>query len=213
MRTETGLATSRVTALRRAAATLRGGGLVAYPTEAVFGLGCDPWQWPAFERLVRLKGRALSKGVILIAADFGQLRPVLDPAYATLWAAARRSWPGPVTWVLPAHRQVPKWITGGRRTIAVRVTAHPVAAQLCRQFGGPLVSTSANRSGAAPLRDPRRVRLRLGRAVDRVIHGPLGDRDRPTEIRDGGTLAVIRAASPPAMAVRVRPASGRDEEP
>ena len=177
----------------RASLALRAGGVIAYPTEAVFGLGCDPWCGQAFEKLLRIKGRAMSKGVILIAAQFGQLRRLLDPDAADLWPAARRTWPGPVTWIMPARRSVPSWLTGGRSTIAVRVTDHPVAAALSRAFGGPLVSTSANRSGSSALRDARKVRLSLGSGLDFVVHAGVGGRAQPSEIRDAVRDRVLRA--------------------
>ncbi|MDN5848900.1 MAG: Sua5/YciO/YrdC/YwlC family protein, partial [Nitrococcus sp.] len=109
-------------------------------------------------------------------------------------AAARMtaSWPGPVTWVLPAAAEVPAWLTGNRETIAVRVTAHPIAAALCRAFGGALVSTSANRSGSVPARTALRTRLLFGPRLDAVVPGRVGALDRPTRIIDVRSGAVLR---------------------
>ncbi len=120
--------------LRHAVRLLRGGGIVAYPTEGVYGLGCDPLDGAAVTRLLALKGRSRRKGLILIAASFERVRPFLAPLDPELEAAARADWPGPVTWVLPAAPATPAWLTGGRQTLAVRVTAHPVAAALCREL-------------------------------------------------------------------------------
>jgi len=165
---------------------LRAGGVVAYPTEAVFGLGCDPRDRAAFERLFALKQRPPTQGVLLIGADFDQVAPYIDLA-ATPQAAierARATWPGPHTWVFPRADGVPPWIAGGHAGIALRVTAHPVAAALCRAFGGALVSTSANRHGEPPARSAAAVRERFGETIDAVVDGAVGGLERPTPIRD-----------------------------
>ena len=177
----------------RAAAQLAGGGVIAYPTEAVFGLGCDPWSEQAFSRLLCIKGRSLRKGVILIAAEFGQLRPLLNARFSHLWPRALATWPGPVTWILPCNQRVPAWVTGGRNEVAVRVTAHALSAALSRRFGKPLVSTSANRSGRPPLRAGHQVRLQLGRRLNGVVSGALGGQTRPSQIFVGRTGTRLRA--------------------
>ena len=171
---------------------LRRGGVVAYPTEGVFGLGCDPRDAAALARLLALKGRPVSVGLILIAAEFSQLAPLLAPLDPKLEARAAAAWPGPVTWAWPAAAGVDRTLTGGRDTLAVRVTAHPVAAALCHAFGGALVSTSANRHGAAPALTAAEVERDFGAALDAVIDAPCGDRKGPTELRDALTGAVLR---------------------
>jgi len=178
--------------LREAVRILRHGGVVAYPTEAVYGLGCDPWDEAAVLRILALKRRPTSKGVILIAADFDQLLPFVEPLPPPLMAPVLASWPGPFTWLLPATPNTPPWLTGDHDTLAVRVTAHPVAAALCRAAGFPLVSTSANRAGRPPARSALQVHLRLREEVDDILNGPLGGLGRPTEIRDARTGALIR---------------------
>jgi len=178
--------------LRRAGTILRQGGIVAYPTEAVFGLGCAPLHPAAVERLLALKGRAARKGFILIAADFAQIEPFVRPPDADSMSRILSTWPGPHTWVFEAAPGVPHWLTGGRDSIAVRVTAHPAAASLCRAFGGALVSTSANRSGQPPARSPLAVRRQLPKGIDSILHAPLGGLARPTSIRDARTGATLR---------------------
>lgn len=178
--------------LRMAARVLRRGGVVAYPTEGVYGLGCDPLDPLAVQRVLALKGRSSRKGLILIAADYAQVRPFLVPPGRQLGHRLRRDWPGPVTWVLPAAPGVPGWLTGGRDTLAVRVTAHPLSAALCRVFGRALVSTSANRSGASPARSALAVRRLFGDGVATILHGPLGGLSGPTPIRDGTTGGLLR---------------------
>ncbi|HYW04369.1 MAG TPA: Sua5/YciO/YrdC/YwlC family protein [Gammaproteobacteria bacterium] len=187
--------------LRRARDVVLGGGVLAYPTEAVFGLGCDPWLEPAVARILALKGRSAAKGLILIAAEWAQVAPLLAPMDAPTRERVQATWPGPVTWVCPAAPGLPVSLTGGRDTLAVRVTAHPLAAALCHACGGPVVSTSANRSGHRPCRSALEVRLRLGRDVDRILPGALGGLGGPTEIRDAASGAVLRS-SPPAGGTR-----------
>jgi L-threonylcarbamoyladenylate synthase len=171
---------------------LRRGGVVAYPTEGVFGLGCDPRDAAALARLLELKGRPASAGLILIAAEFSQLAPWLAPLAPELEGRAAASWPGPMTWVWPAAAGVSATLTGGRNTLAVRVTAHPPAAALCHAFGGALVSTSANRHGAPPARTAAEVRATFGDSIDATLDADCGGLPGPTEIRDALTGAVLR---------------------
>ena len=172
---------------------MHSGGVIAYPTEAVFGLGCDPQNGAAVQRLLRIKGRAAAKGLILIAAELGQLEPYISGLPGKRKGEIFGSWPGPVTWILPARADIPSWLTGGRDTLAVRVTAHPVAAALCRICAMPLVSTSANRSELPPATTAREVRERLGNLVDYVVAGARGPEKKPSTIWDGLSGAVVRA--------------------
>ncbi len=173
---------------------LDAGGIVGHPTEGVYGLACDPLDAHAVARLLQVKGRPPAAGFILIAADERRLAPFLGPLPAAARRRMRRTWPGPVTWVAPAAPDVPDWITGGRDTVAVRVTAHPVAAALCAAFGGALVSTSANRHRRPPARDALAARRALGDDVDLYLPGRAGPLAGPTEIRDARTGAVLRPA-------------------
>ncbi|HKT32299.1 MAG TPA: Sua5/YciO/YrdC/YwlC family protein, partial [Gammaproteobacteria bacterium] len=156
-------------------------------------LGCDPLNARAVARILAIKQRAAAKGFILIAADIAQLEPFMQ-LDAAMRAAVLKTWPGPVTWVVPANRGVPAWMSGGRDTLAVRVTAHPVARALCTAAGFALVSTSANLSGHSPLRSPPAVHRLLGNKVDYVVPGTVGALKKPTEIRDARTGKILRAA-------------------
>jgi L-threonylcarbamoyladenylate synthase len=180
-------------AIRSAARVVRRGGVIAYPTEAVFGLGCLPEDRAAVMRLLRIKRRSWRKGLILIAADFTQLEPYVELPAEPKRGAVLATWPGPHTWVLDARRGTPPWISGGRAGVAVRVTAHPLARELCRLAGSALVSTSANVSRRPPQRSLIRLRRDFGRAVDYILAGPLGDEPRPTRIRDARSGSVLRA--------------------
>jgi len=179
--------------LRLAGRWLRAGGVIAYPTEAVYGLGCDPLDPRAVQRILDLKCRPRAAGLILIAADFTQLEAFLLPLPPALHRCVFATWPGPVTWVLPCRPEVPVWLRGRHAALAVRVTAHPTAAALCSRFGGALVSTSANPHGREPARTPLQVRRYFGAGVDHVLTAPLGGQARPSEIRDGRTRSIIRA--------------------
>jgi L-threonylcarbamoyladenylate synthase len=177
-----------------AAAWLRVGGVVAYPTEAVYGVGCLPLDEQAVARVIAIKGRRAAKGLIVIAAELDQIAELVQlPSDPQLADQVVSSWPGPVTWVLPARPGVRGLLTGGRDTLAVRVTAHPQARELCRRADSALVSTSANRAGRPPARSALAVRRRLGSQVDFVYAGRLGDAPNPTTIRDGRSGQVLRS--------------------
>lgn len=166
--------------------------VIAYPTESVFGLGCDPYNVDAVSRILQIKHRAIDKGFILIASNWEQIQPLVMYLTPDLLTRVFATWPGPVTWLFPASKQVPSWIRGNHHSVAVRVTAHPIAKALCEQFGGPIISTSCNKSGDPAARDIRTIQLTLKDTVDCVIDGPLGGRLRPSEIRDALTGEVIR---------------------
>ena len=169
------------------------GGLIAYPTEAVFGLGCNPYDASAVARLLAVKRRPVSKGLIVLASDFAQLEPLLAPLSDQLLDTVTATWPGPVTWLLPARPEVPNWLRGTHDSIAVRVTDHPGSRALCEAFGGAIVSTSANPATLPPARNPLKVRSYFGNAPVMILHGPLGGRAQPSEIRDGRSGRLVRA--------------------
>lgn len=179
--------------LAQARRVLKAGGILAYPTEAVYGLGCDPRDREAVLRLLALKQRDWRKGLILIAADFAQLQPFVLPLDEDSRKKVLAAWPGPITWLLPARADAPWWLRGASDKLAVRVTGHPLCAQLCRVWGGPLVSTSANLSRCPPARRAWQVRRAFGAAVDYLLPGSLGGRRAPSEIRDLASGRVLRS--------------------
>jgi len=170
---------------------LRCGGIIAYPTESCFGLGCDPKNRIAIRRLLRLKGRPQHKGLILIASSLRQLMPYMAPVDKAQRQQLQASWPGPCTWLVPATKNCPPWLTGDHDTIAVRVTAHRTAARLCRDAGMALVSTSANHSGCKPARTARECCKLFGTEV-KIICGRIGRQRKPSTIQDLETGQVIR---------------------
>jgi len=169
-----------------AATALLRGGVVACPTEGVWGLGCDPFDEAAVLRLLALKQRPVDKGLILVAASIAQLDGLVD------WdalpperrEAVRASWPGPHTWIVPATPRVPRWITGEHAGVAVRVSAHPVVVALCEAFGGALVSTSANRTTEPAPRTRADLDAAIIAGADAIVAGETTGLDRPTAIRD-----------------------------
>lgn len=175
-----------------AAAVLRRGGILAYPTEGVYGLGCDPDDRVAFERIFAIKQRPPEQGVLLIAADFAQVRDWIGNAPEVALERARGLWPGAHTLIFPCSPRVPEWVAGDHAGIALRVTEHAPAAALCRAFGGPIVSTSANRHGEAPARSVQEIAAMFGNELDGVLDAALGDLDRPTPITDAVSGAIIR---------------------
>jgi len=174
---------------------LRQGGIIACPTEAVWGLSCDPNNESAVMKLLALKQRSIEKGLILVAATVEQLNGWIDldalPAQRRQTVLTR--WPGPHTWAVPVVQTVPTWLTGRHNTLAVRVSAHPVLQRLCLAWGGPLVSTSANRSGQAPVRQQQHLDPLLLRQIEGVLNGVVGNLAQPTPITLASTGQALRS--------------------
>ena len=172
--------------LQNVVPALRAGSVIAYPTEAVWGLGCDPGNETAVMKLLALKQRPVEKGMILIAADVAQLQGWvrLDALAADRRQAVLDSWPGANTWIVPAGPLAPRWITGEHSGIAVRVSAHPVVVALCEGFGGALVSTSANIATLPSPRTRTELDLRIVEGFDAVAPGETGGLLHATPIRD-----------------------------
>ncbi|CAD0363142.1 Sua5/YciO/YrdC/YwlC family protein [Xanthomonas hortorum] len=187
-------APSPALSLDNAVAALTRGGVIAYPTEAVWGLGCDPRQQAAVLRLLAIKRRPVDKGVIVVAASVDVLHEWVD--FDALEPARRQevlaSWPGPHTWILPVTAQAPRWVTGAHDGLAVRISAHPVVAALCAAWGAPLVSTSANLAGEPPARSRQSLDPALLVSIDGVVDGEVGTLAQPTQIRDARSGQILR---------------------
>ena len=177
--------------LKQAARILKSGGVIAYPTEAVYGLGCIPEDFAAIQRILSLKQRPMHMGLILVAADIEQVEPYVNFPTQTIRENVQQSWPGHVTWVLPATTTVPFWISGSHSTVAIRVSTHPQIRELCRNVG-VLVSTSANPSGCPPATTAMRVVNYFGHSLDYILHGQVDTKLQPSEIRDAVSGAVLR---------------------
>ncbi|MDD5411659.1 MAG: L-threonylcarbamoyladenylate synthase [Methylobacter sp.] len=177
--------------IRNAVRHIKAGSVIAYPTEAVYGLGCDPLNEDAVMSLLNIKQRPIEKGLILIASSLDQLRPylVLDQ---TIIDRIIPTWPGPVTWIIPARPWVPAWLTGKQGSLAVRVTNHPIAHDLCAQFGSPLVSTSANPSTRPAIKESRKLLKAFADSDIFIIHGKVGALKQETVIYNAVTGEQLR---------------------
>lgn len=174
-----------------ARAVIEQGGVIAYPTEAVYGLGCSPFMPEAVQKLLDLKTRPAHKGLIILINRYAQLWPLTsllpdDP----LLAPIRNAWPGHVTFLFPKSDKVPDLVSGEHDTIAIRMSAHPVASALCDL--NPICSTSANTAGQPPLKTPKAISASFGDDLEGIVEGALGDNDKPSTIIDIRTNAVIR---------------------
>lgn len=166
----------------RAQAVYRQGGVFAYPTESVYGLGCDPRNWQAVMRLLALKKRPLAKGLIVVAANWTQLQPWMAPIDQVSMARLKRPTPHPTTWLVPAAVDAPRWLSGEFDTIAMRVTQFAPLVRLCEQCG-PIISTSANPAGRPPATTALAVlRYFPPPRLDLVLGGKVGNADRPSQI-------------------------------
>jgi L-threonylcarbamoyladenylate synthase len=178
---------------------LRAGKVIAYPTEAVFGLGCDPASEAAVRRILQLKQRSADAGLILIADCWEHLAPFVRQVDPEHLEKALATWPGPVTWLFPRADCVPAWLAGTHSatphpTIAVRMSAHTTCRALCATFAGAIVSTSANPHAAPPATSAAQVSAYFADAIDGIVAGELGTQQKPSEIRDLLSGRVIRAA-------------------
>jgi L-threonylcarbamoyladenylate synthase len=177
--------------IREAVRRIAAGGIIAYPTETVYGLGCDPFNSTAVLRLLDLKHRNIDHGLILVASDFMQLEPLLLPLAPAIRKRVSARQDVPVTWTLPCQPEAPVWLRGSHMTLAVRITDHPVAAALCERWNGPLVSTSANIHGRLPATSALDIYNIFNGTLDYVLHGKCGTGCAST-IRDGLSGKILR---------------------
>jgi len=165
------------------------GEIFAYPTEAVYGLGCDPDNEQAVMRLLAVKQRPINKGLILIVSDFSQVKKYLQPL---LPVQLPYTLPSDTTYIFPALDSAPAWLTGDFKSLAIRVTKHPIARELCQALQSAIISTSANLSGQAPAETVEQLTAQLGNKIDCRLVGALGESQKPSVIRDSLTGKVIR---------------------
>ena len=175
----------------KAAEVLLGGGVIAYPTEGVFGLGCLPQDTDAVQRLLDIKKRDPSKGLILIAANASQFDDWIELPDAVLMPEPDPT--QPITWIVPASSRVPPVVRGDNAGLAVRITTNPVARNICRSVASPVVSTSANLSGQAVAPDEETLRRQFGDLVDYVVPGACGPASGPSEIRELLSGKILRS--------------------
>jgi len=183
---------SQLPDIRHLRAYLKRGGVIAYPTESCFGLGCDPSNRRAVQRILKLKGRPHRKGLILVGSNFQQFKPYLTNLPDALVHRLNEWWPGPNTLLLPTSTRCPPWLKGRHTRLAVRVSAHPETARLCHALNMALVSTSANAAGKRSIKDAQTCARMFGQNV-LLLPGRIGQRKRPSRIFDPISGWILRA--------------------
>jgi L-threonylcarbamoyladenylate synthase len=170
---------------------VRKGGVIAYPTEAVYGLGCDPFNKAAVEKILQLKQRSADKGLIVVASDWQQVKDWLLPLTEEQEATVAKTWAGPTTWVLPANDKAPALCKANDNTIAIRVSAFPIILRLC-QVLGPIVSTSVNLAGEPAAKKVQEIDSGFLADIDYVMNASVGDERLPSTIFDAVTGDRVR---------------------
>ncbi len=178
--------------IQKAVDAIKKGLLIAYPTEAIYGLGCDPFNEEAVHTLIALKKRDPKKGLVLVASDWRHIDPLIEPLEPAAQMQVEMDWPGHTTYVFPKGRFAPRWICGDHNSIAIRISAHPIVKQLCDTAGQAIVSTSANHEGFPPIRDLRALKLYFGDELACIVPGELGGEINPSSIVDAVTGERLR---------------------
>jgi L-threonylcarbamoyladenylate synthase len=166
------------------------GGVLAYPTEAVYGLGCDAFNPNAVQAIRALKGRDATKAFIVLIADWSQLYSLISPLTNEQLSRLHETWPGFVTWVFPMSTTCPEWLGSEQKSIAIRMSAHPVAQALAALT--PIISTSANLSGHPPATTAEQVIQQFTTGIDAMVNGRIGEFIKPSEIFDVRTGQQLR---------------------
>ena len=177
---------------------LHQGGVIAYPTEAVYGLGCDPKNLSAVKKILDLKQRKKEKGLILIASDFEQLKSYISPLEKTIEDKMFDSWQeqrAAITWLVPVDKDISIYLKGQFDTLAVRVSHHPLVKELCDKFSGAIISTSANIATQEAARTAEEVKKIFTNKIDFIIEGETDINAQPSEIRDALTDEIIRSTN------------------
>lgn len=159
---------------------LQRGGILAYPTEAIYGLGCDAFNQTAVESIYSLKEREGKKGFIVLISNWAQLTELTEAVTDEQHARISATWPGFVTWIFQAAPTLPRWLVGDQNTIAIRMSAHPTAHALAT--ASPIISTSANLSGQPPAKTAEEIQQQFTTGIDAIVQGSLGSFSQPSPI-------------------------------
>ncbi len=178
--------------IRTAARAIEAGGVIAYPTETVFGLGCNPLDYAAVERILELKQRPIEKGLILVAANLEQLMPYIHLDSEEQRHTLQQPTATPTTWVVPTNPTTPYWLSGQHDSLAVRISQHPLVQALCLQLNSPIVSTSANPAGLTPAHNALTVRRYFADALDYIMTAHTDKHAQPSRIIDLRTNTTVR---------------------
>lgn len=180
--------------VEEAISVLKQGGIVAFPTDTVYGLGACATNQQAVERVYEVKGRPQNMALPLLLAHVSQISEVAEPVPQIAWLLARNFLPGALTLVLPKSKTVPDFVTAGGTTVAVRIPAHPIPVALAEGLGAPVIGTSANLSGKPSALTAEEVYSQFGNKIDLVIDGGRCPGGRESTVVDatGETLVVLR---------------------
>ena len=198
--------------INQAADIIKNGGLIAYPTETVYGLGADPYNAEAIQKIFTAKGRVEDKGIILLIRGVDDLSRLVRAVSPTAQMLIEAFWPGPLTLVFRANPDLSPALLGGRDTIALRHSSSPIATQLLTALGGPLTSTSANRSTEPPARSASEVQNALGEYLDLILDGGPSDSTIPSTLVDVSTDRTILLREGAILAQKLRPYIPRFEK-
>ena len=179
-------------AIQKAISTLKNDGVIAYPTEAMFGLGCNIYSDKAVTKILDIKQRSYDKGLIIVASSWNQVESLTTPIPKKNYDTIFKSWPGHNTWVFPASLNAPRKITGKHKTIAIRISNHPTIRLLCDEFKGPIVSTSANIQGKEPALTATEVKDIFKEKIDYIVQGEIGDKTKASTITSAVSLEKLR---------------------
>ena len=170
---------------------LKSGEVIGYPTEAVYGIGCDPWNQSSVEKIAKIKGRESSKTFLMVASSIDQLTDLID--ISTLSRQVTSSWPGHTTWLITAKENVPYWLQDEQTNkVGIRISNHPLVRKLCNEFGKPIISTSANLSGKEEIKNQQEFMKTFSSDINYLVDGDLGDYDKASVIIDMETNKKIR---------------------
>lgn len=177
-----------------ATTVIQNGGVVAYPTESVFGLGCDPQNISSLNRLLAIKKRDENKGLIIVASKISQVESYIDFDRISEddWLGVLNKWPGPFTFILPTLSSVPRLLTGNRDTIAIRVSSNNFIVSLCNSLNGPIVSTSCNISGKPAIRSYEQACCEFLGKVDYIVNANVDGLQKPSTIIDAISHKILR---------------------
>ena len=170
---------------------IKKGEIIAYPTEAVYGIGCDPWNQKSVEKIYKIKKRVSNKPFILVASDINHLNNLIN--IGSLTDDVLSSWPGHVTWLIPALSEAPQWlIDGSTGLIAIRISNHKIIKQICSIFGKPIISTSANMSSEKPFISKEDMTKNFSSSVPLLVEGEIGSYPNTSIIKNMLTGEKIR---------------------
>jgi L-threonylcarbamoyladenylate synthase len=190
-------------ALEKAIETLQHGGVVAFPTDTVYGIGASLNHQAALERIYLLKGRDLSRPLPLLLGSPSALNQVATDVDPRLLDLARSYWPGPLTVAFPAVDGLPSPVLAPDGTVGVRVPDHSVALALAQRAGGALAVTSANISGEAPALRPEEIDPELAGKLDLILDGGIAREGKASTVvsLDGATITIVREGAIPAATI------------